>query len=182
MHRPLRGPVYGVAASVLCLACGDGEYDAKTPGEPIGRFAMSGALQRDECQAPVLGVVDPWNFELRLSRLVSDLYWLNGREAISGELSSNERSFTFDTRVDIVLSRPRGSRPGCTVTRRDTADGSLRPNANTATEIEAELSFAYDVRDGSDCSDIVGVSGGFARLPCRVAFELTGDRIADPGE
>jgi hypothetical protein len=162
-------------------SCGDGEHDAKTPGEPIGRFAMTGALERDECQAPVLGVSDPWQFEMRLSRLGNDLYWLNGREAISGSLSGNE-DFDFDTRVDTVIERSRSGRPGCTLSRRDIAQGSLTPNADAASEIEAEISFVYDVLPGSDCSSVVGVRGGFARLPCRVDFELTGTRLDPPSE
>ena len=178
MGRP--SLVVGGALCLVCLAaCGDGEHDGKTPGEPIGRFAMTGTLERDECQAPVIGVVDPWEFELRLSRLAHDLYWLNGREAVSGELSSNKRSFQFDTQVDTVIERPRTGRPGCTLARRDIASGSLRPDADNATAIDGEISFVYDVRSGSDCSGIVGVSGGFARLPCRVDFDLTGDRLAE---
>jgi hypothetical protein len=105
------------------VACGDGRHDAKTPGEELGTFAMTGHLERDECEAAVLGVVDPWEFQVRLSRFVEDLYWLNGREAISGSLAPDERSFRFDTAVDVELIEPRRGRPGCTLTRRDRASG-----------------------------------------------------------
>jgi hypothetical protein len=180
--RALQLGALGTSACVALLAgCGDGEHDAKTPGEPIGRFAMTGALERDECQAPVLGVIDPWKFEMRLSRLGNDLYWLNGREAIAGSLSANE-DFDFDTRVDTVIEPPRSGRPGCTLSRRDIAQGSLTPNADAASEIEAEITFVYDVSPGSDCRGVVGVPGGFARLPCRVDFGLTGTRLDPPSE
>lgn len=160
-------------------ACGDTTGDAKVPGEPLGRFAITGTLSEDECRATVLGVVDPWSFELRLSRLHDDLYWLNGREAIAGRLGSDERSFEFDTQVDWVFEAPRGTKPGCTIARRDLAGGKLHPNAAEPERLSAEIAFIYDVRSGSDCSDIVGVSGGFSRLPCRVTFDLSGTLLSD---
>jgi hypothetical protein len=165
--------------SLFAAGCGDGRYDAKTPGEPLGSFAMVGKLERDECEAAVLGVVDPWKFDLRLSRLAHDLYWLNGREAISGALASDERSFRFDTAVDITLEPARRGRAACIVSRRDSATGSLSPSAENATRVEAEISFIYQVREKSECANIIGVPGGFASLPCRVDFSLSGDRVED---
>jgi hypothetical protein len=171
------------AAGLWLTACSDAHHDAKVPGEPIGRFAITGKLERDECEAAVLGIVDPWTFELRLSRFARDLYWLNGREAISGALSGDERSFTFDTRIDVELEPARSvRRPGCTLTRRDVAEGALSPNAGAATRVSASLQFVYDIADGSDCSNIVGVSGGFSRLPCRVEFELSGPRLEESAD
>lgn len=169
------------ACSALLCACGDGQYDAKTPGDPIGQFAITGALRRDDCEAAVLGVVDPWEFEVKLSRLGSDLYWLNGREAISGSISA-DRSFAFDARVDIALERSRAGRPGCTLSRRDRASGTLSPDAVTAATIEGEIAFRYEVRPGFDCSNAIGVPGGFARLPCEVRFDLAGERLDPPPE
>jgi hypothetical protein len=190
MRRVASTSVLLVLLPLSAIACGDGRYDAKTPGEPIGRFAMTGTLERDECQAAVLGVVDPWQFDLRLSRFVEDLYWLNGREAISGVLASDERSFSFETAVDVTLQPARGRRAACVVSRRDSASGSLSPSARDATRVEAELSFTYQagqvagqlpgqMRGASDCSDIIGVSGGFASLPCRIDFRLSGERVDD---
>ena len=163
-------------AGLLVIGCGDGRYDAKTPGEPIGRFAIRGALDRDECKAAVLAVVDPWEFELRLSRSVNDLYWLNGREAIAGDIAADDRSFKFDTHVDVQIVPPRNGRGGCTLTRRDRAEGELSPSASSASELAGSMSFIYEPRAGSECSEIIGVPGGFDRLPCRVDFDLQGTR------
>jgi len=169
----------GLLTGVLVAGCGDGRYDAKTPGEPIGRFEIRGSLDRDECKATVLGVVDPWEFELRLSRSVNDLYWLNGREAISGDIAADDRSFQFDTHVDVPIVPARNGRGGCTLTRRDRAEGELTPSASSASELAGAISFTYEPRAGSECSEIIGVPGGFERLPCRVDFDLRGTRTAE---
>jgi hypothetical protein len=175
-----------VLLSLSTVACGDGRHDAKTPGEPLGTFAMTGKLERDECRASILGVVDPWQFELRLSRFVEDLYWLNGREAISGVLAPDQRSFSFETGVEVTIEPARGRRPACIVSRRDTVSGSLLPSAQNPTRVEAKISFTYQPAERlkganqvSDCSDIIGVSGGFASLPCRIDFTLSGERAGD---
>jgi hypothetical protein len=172
-------PAIALLFAALTGGCGDGRYDAKTPGEPIGRFSMRGSLDRDECRATVLGVVDPWEFDLRLSRSVNDLYWLNGREAISGDIASDDRSFKFDTHVDVPIIPARNGRGGCTLTRRDRAEGELSPDASSANELAGSISFTYEPRVGSECSEIIGVPGGFDRLPCRVDFDLRGTRSDD---
>lgn len=175
MRRTFLAEASFLLAALSC-ACGDGRHDAKTPGELVGSFAMTGQLELDECQAPVLGVVDPWEFELRLSRFLQDLYWLNGREAIPGVLSSDERSFRFDTAVDVRLEPSRRGRAACVLSRRDSASGQLSPSAENAARVKAKMSFIYQIKDESDCSGIIGVPLGFAALPCRVDFALSGDR------
>jgi hypothetical protein len=175
MNRAL----HSASIALLIAGCGDGQNDAKTPGEELGTFAMTGTLARDDCEAAVLGVVDPWEFKVRLSRFVDDFYWLNGREAISGELLPDERSFRLETAVDVELTQPRRGRLGCTLTRRDRASGKVLPSANDARAVDAEISFMYETRSGSDCSEIIGISGGFSSLPCRVDFYLAGERVGE---
>jgi hypothetical protein len=44
---------------------------------------------------------------------------------------------------------------------------------------EAELEFAYSATPESDCSALLGVPEGFAKLPCSMAYDLKGSRFTD---
>jgi len=164
------------AASAGCLEFGDG--DAKVPGEPLGTYRVTGRLEDDGCRAPVLGVTDPWHFEIKLSRFAQDLYWLNGREAIVGEIAADDVSFRFETQVDIELSEMHGRVPGCTIERTDRAAGKLGSGGTDVATFEGGLSFVYSQEEHSDCSAAVeGPESGFAVLPCTIAYGLRGVRI-----
>lgn len=167
-----------------CSAHGDPEYDAKVPGTPLGTFSVTGRLEEDACGADLLGVADPWRFEVKLSRLAEDLYWLNGREALVGELDSKRGTFEFAVRVDVPLSsfeeRSRDKR-SCIISRYDRAGGTF----DTKDVLEAEgfvgfLDFEYRVKPGTECFELIGVPGGFYDLPCNLRYALSAERRASP--
>jgi len=64
--------------------------DPHLPGDPLGTFHVTAHLQSDGCQAAFLGVTDPWQFEVELSRKTNVLYWLNGSEAIPGDIAGDD--------------------------------------------------------------------------------------------
>src|SRR5687767_12516258 len=115
-------------AFVFCVffACGCAEpnpdNDPKVPGDLLGTYALTGRISRDSCGAELLGAPDPWTFQVKLSRFQRDLYWLNGREAIVGDIAADGSTFHFSTRVDVSIGAPVRGTPGCVVSRFDTAD------------------------------------------------------------
>lgn len=148
--------------------------DPKAPGEALGFFAVDGKLADDSCGAESLSAPAEWSFEVKLSRDGSTLYWLNGREAIVGEIDASG-SFAFETHLDLPLVRRRGAAKGCTIVRRDSANGALRDAA-----FSAQLSYAYQATADSDCTELTtGVDGMPEALPCKLTYSLSGARVAD---
>ena len=164
---------------VGCLQSGADEssVDGKVPGELLGSYAVVGKLVRDECGAELLGAKNPWSFGVKLSRFQQDLYWLNGSEAIVGELAADDESFQFSTRIDVPVGT---GRAGCVVVRSDQAEGVLSwTPEDEVVGFKANLSFGYQAKNGVDCPEVIGVHGGVTHLPCRVSYALTGSRVAD---
>lgn len=168
-----------VAAWALLLGCSapdEAEYDGKVPGEPLGAYLVTARLTDDECGADLLGAEDPWRFSVRLSRSVDVLYWLNGREAIVGTIDEAGETFQFSTRVDVPLSPPGRGAAGCVVSRFDRAQGKVRFSDRQVAGLEGELEFEYNEKSGTECLEIIGVPGGFNRLPCRLRYSVIAER------
>ncbi len=150
------------------------DQDPKAPGEVLGFFAVDGKLAGDSCGAESLAAPSNWSFEVKLSRSGSALYWLNGREAIVGEIDARG-AFAFTTLLELPLAAPRGAYKGCTILRRDSAAGSL---AASQAALSAKLTYAYSQKDGSDCSELVtGTDGMPEALPCQLSYALRGERL-----
>ncbi len=159
-----------------CMPVGEQELDDQDPHEPgdaIGAFAVVGKLKDDSCGADNLSAPAKWSFDLKLSRKGSTLYWLNGREAIVGEIDKSG-SFGFQTRVEVTLSEKRGALRGCVMVRRDSASGKL---SSSEEELNGTLTYAYDARSDSDCSEYaLGAEGQPLALPCTLSYSLSGSR------
>src|SRR5688500_2817090 len=85
-----------------------GSEDPKAPGEPLGLYALSGKLTADDCGAESLHAPSEWSFEVKLSRDRGTLYWLNGREAIVGQID-DAGTFELETHLDLRLAEQRGA-------------------------------------------------------------------------
>lgn len=172
---PVRAWIALLAA--LCGGCLEfGDKDAKVPGDELGMYQVTGRLTVDTCKADVLGVKDPWRFQVRLSRFDRDLYWLNGREAIVGDIAADGVSFEFQTRVDVDLEPAQGPMPGCIIERRDVASGKLSADGPDVEGFEGDLSFTYSPKAKTDCSFYVGYEGTFATLPCTIGYAVEAER------
>jgi hypothetical protein len=153
-----------------------GDEDPKQPGEVIGFFTVDGALSEDTCGAESLSAPSNWSFEVKLSRDDGALYWLNGREAIVGDIDESGR-FAFDTHVDVTLAQPRGAFKGCTMVRTDSAKGTL---ASSDAKLTGTLTYAYSEKSGTDCSEYAtGVDGTPLLLPCKLGYSLKGARVSE---
>jgi len=152
-----------------------GSEDPKAPGEVLGLYTLSGRLTEDDCGAESLNAPPEWSFEVKLSRERSTLYWLNGREAIVGEID-DAGSFSFETHLDLKLAEARGAAKGCTVRRSDGAVGSLTSSDDA---LSVKLSYGYAATTGSDCSEFAtGTDGMPQALPCSMTYTLAGARVS----
>jgi hypothetical protein len=172
--------VFACAILLLCASCVGRGQDAHEPGDRLGTYHASGALQSDTCQAAVLGVTANWAFDVKLSRQDDTLYWLNGEEAIPGSIAADGKSFDFASGVLVTLAAAQGVNPGCTIERTDAATGKLSSSGTDVKSFTADMSFVYAAQSGSECAGFVGVDQGFAGLPCKVSYRLTGKRSALP--
>jgi len=161
-------------ATCGCVAPGEQELDDQDPHQPgdeLGSFAITGKLGADDCGADALNAPQTWSFQVKLSREGTTLYWLNGREAIVGDIDKSGR-FAFATHLDLPLSEKHGAAKGCTIVRRDLASGTL---ASSSTSLNGKLTYAYDATSDSDCSEfITGTNGSPVALPCAMTYALTG--------
>jgi hypothetical protein len=134
----------------------------------------------DSCQAAVLGVTPNWAFDVELSRETDTLYWLNGEEAIPGTIAADGKTFDFESGVQVTLQAAQGVNPGCIIDRSDAGNGKLSSSSTDVKSFSINLSFAYAQESDTQCAGFVGVEGGFASLPCTVAFAMTAERTALP--
>ena len=158
-------------------ACGLGE--AHEPGENLGMFDVVATMSESTCGAGALNAPAVWEFEVKLVRDGSALYWVNGTRYIPGEFASDGVTFTFSASTQVTVLEPTIQRPGCVITRLDSALGVLTvgtpdiegagatPNSFTAT-----LSYGYLADQDGDCTEAVGVEGGFSTLPCQITYDL----------
>ena len=145
----------------------------------LGTYQVAGALTASTCGAGALGSSSSWNFEIKLTRSENDIYWLNGQEALVGDIASDGRTFSITAEVDVPVSDAMGAKRACTVVRDDDAEGKLSASGTDVTSFDGTLSFSYGELAGSDCSSWVGTQGAVAVLPCSISYDITGERSAD---
>jgi hypothetical protein len=170
-----------LAPSLLALAaCNGNGKDPKLPGDSLGTFRVAATLEESSCGTGALGSSDVWEFDVGLSRRDQNLYWLNGAEAIPGNIAPDGVSFAFDTRVAVEVEPAGKGRLGCTVWRSDQASGTLGAPTTDVVSFDGRLRFQYSAQPTSDCSELIGVEGGFMALPCEMTYDLSGTRVAAP--
>lgn len=153
--------------------------DGKAPGDMLGLYHVTGKLDDSSCGDGALGSSDKWSFDVKLSRFENDIYWLNGRETIVGDIASDGRSFSILSEVQTQISAPGRGKPGCTVMRHDDAEGKLSDSGSDVANFDGTLSFRYEVVEGFDCSDWIGTEGAVEVLPCSLRYDIDGERSTD---
>jgi hypothetical protein len=162
-------------SAVGCLNFGKVD-DAKIPGELLGTYEVEGTLEESNCGEGALGSTDQWDFDVKLSRFHDDIYWLNGREVISGSIDSDGVTFAFSTRVEGEVTPAARGRTACVLSRTDQARGRLSSDSLDVESFDATLTFAYTAVEGSDCETWTGSPDGVAALPCEMTYALDGTR------
>lgn len=160
------------------LGCSGGK-DPKIPGDELGTYAVVSTLQTSTCGPGALGSKDLWQFQVKLSQEGHDLYWLNGAEAIAGDLAADGVSFGFDSHVVVNAIAAGKGQPGCAISRIDTGSGRLSSSAPPVESFEGTLRYGFQPLAGSDCTPLMAVEGGFHTLPCEMTYAMTASRKPD---
>jgi hypothetical protein len=150
--------------------------DAKAPGDMLGVYHVDGKLGDTSCGDGALGSTADWKFDVKLSRMDSDIYWLNGRETIVGDIADDGRTFSILSEVEVKVSDPGRGKLGCTVMRHDDAEGRLSDTGKDVASFAGTLSFRYEAESGSDCSEWIGSQGAVDTLPCALRYDIDGER------
>jgi hypothetical protein len=172
----------GVTCLALCLgSCLNFRKvdDAKAPGDLLGVYQVKGELAESTCGKGALGSADSWSFEVKLSRMENDIYWLNGKETIVGDIASDGRSFSIVSQVQVTVAEAGRGKSGCKVLRQDTAKGKLSDDGAEVESFDGTLAFSYQAMAGSDCSEWVGSVGAVANLPCELSYDIEAERSAE---
>ena len=171
-----------IAAGFLCLigsvsasACDLG--DAHEPGEDLGTFDVVASMTESTCGTGALGAPAVWEFEVKLVRDGTTLYWVNGPQYIPGTFASDGVTFSFTASNEVKITDPNPQRPRCIITRLDSAVGVLTEGEGdgddaTPSSFTGSLSYGYIAGKDDDCSHLVGVEGGFSALPCDIEYGL----------
>src|SRR5262245_57200898 len=143
------------------------DTDPHVPGDSLGTFHVAATLESSSCGPGALGSTESWAFDVQLSRRDDDLYWLNGQEAIPGQIGPDGVTFTFDTRSTLEIEPSGRGRTGCSIVRSDQATGTLSSSTLDVSGVDGRLAFGYTPTATSDCTALYGVEGGFSALPCQ---------------
>ncbi len=152
--------------------------DAHIPGDDLGTFHVAATMDVTTCGPGALGSPDSWEFDIRLSQSGTELFWLNGDEAIPGRVDTD--SFQFDSAVEVPLAEPEPGAPGCVIVRGDLASGRFGFEEDEVTSFDGSLVYSYAPTAESDCDVFVGVEGGFGTLPCSIAYRIDATRTVAP--
>ena len=165
-------------------ACGDifGNKDAHQPGDELGTYHVAATRGDNSCGDGALGNTATWEFDVKLARGGSEIFWNNGAEMIDGTIDADETTFHFTTGVlmnmrNTAIHGP----PPCSIQRTDRADGTLAATGDDVASFAGKLEFAFAPTDGSSCDDLItGSTAVLAALPCGIRYAITGTRTVAP--
>lgn len=188
MRRPiLLGSISLLFALPACRPPGD----AALPGEEVGTYSVQASLTTNECgEGHPAPEALAFLVDLRHLGGTSRGYWqLPDGPQIDGTLE-REASFRFQTTTQAVAieSNPALEIPGCAIERSEIVEGLLEEatlegaDAGVVADPEAYLAGTTRVRvtalPGGDCTPLLSIFGGpFPELPCRIEYELAGQRV-----
>ena len=155
---------------LACIAC-----VAHEPGTSLGTYAVAGTLKTQSCGASMqTQIQDPWDFDVRLSRSGSILFWLQpASPALSGIVDpSGNVTLTTSQIYDL---RGGDAGPYCGVVRTDTFKAALGTSADP-TDFTGTITYHYELADGSVCGGLL--MGQFDVVPCDVSYDLKAKRGA----
>jgi hypothetical protein len=170
-----------VVLACLC-ACGIDPYE---PGTVLGTYHVTAHVQSNSCKEA--DAPDPWEFDVKLSKDATSLYWIQGSVPVSGALDSHLHATMSNTSKQNVDATSKGPGP-CTLERDDALATTLTPDpsggANQYSAFTGTLSYAYKpTADAVDCSDQLQSNGGpYAALPCSVGYTLSATRTTGPNQ
>lgn len=159
---------------------GDGSQNAHAPGTDLGSFHVTANTKSNTCGPGAFGAQTSWTFDVRLQRDDGVLYWNNGQASVSGTLSPDDVSFSFDTQVIQNMRDPNVvGPPPCSIARADHASGKLDAATEPVSSLRGELTYTFTQTAGSNCEDLVlSETPLVLQLPCSFAYDMTGANAA----
>ena len=160
-------------ASAVALAPGCSGKDPYNPGQPLGVFHVTGKLTSNACVGAG-GAPDPWEFDVKLNRDGSTLYWIQGGLPVKGTIDASQHALLQSSgTTELRAADAKNKVSGCALTRTDSLNATLGAG-DAPTTFTGSLDYAYNPTPESDCSDQLAVAGGgWASLPCNMAYTLT---------
>lgn len=162
------------------LALGCSGKNVLEPGTVVGTFKVQGRKQTATC-GDAATAADPWVFDVRFSRDLTTLYWLQNRAPVKGTVGSDRKvKLTTEGTMNVrAASRAHGA---CAVTRTDVLDATLGPDeplgdAGTGgfSSLAGTLSYAFTPVEGSDCTDLTDPS--VSVLPCSTVYGIDATKV-----
>ena len=165
-----------LAVGATCAAACSGK-DPYNPGTPLGTYHVVGKLLANEC-GDGTGAPATWEFDVRLARDQSTLYWVQGGLPVQGQLDAHAHATMTSSDVHKVHDAdPKQGIAYCGIVRTDALDVTMP----TDDAFHGTLAYQFTVDDGADCTDqLVDAGGTFTALPCATRYDLTGARTALP--
>jgi hypothetical protein len=165
---------------VVALAGSCSGKNVLEPGTVVGTFRVEGHMQMATCGDKATAA-DPWIFNVRFSRDLTTLYWLQNRAPIQGHVGSDRKvRLTTDGTVNV---RPATrTQAACSVTRTDVLEATLGPEEPLGdaglvgfSSLTGTLSYAFSATEGSDCSDLMDPS--VSVLPCSTVYGVNATKV-----
>lgn len=134
-------------------------------------FNVTTTLSSTNCGAAVT-VEDTEDFQVRLTLSDDELKWyeVDTGDTIQGSVSDDD--FTLAKVENFQLTEASGADPGCTVRRHDSYTGVLTKSGSSITKASGDVVSGYTEATNYSCDSLIGVSGGFADLPCQVEYSF----------
>jgi hypothetical protein len=182
--RPVAAPlplVFGASILAVVSACGTDPYE---PGTQLGTFQVSGTVTANTCGAG--SAPSPWQFSVKLGVDPGTLYWEQGSLPVSGTLSATNVASLQSSSTEAAAGAADAG-VTCILERDDSLAATLTPDPKVPGNYSAFTgTMTYSFAEGSgstDCSmALASNGGGFAALPCTVAYDLTATRAALPNQ
>ena len=153
---------------LACVAC-----VAHEPGTSLGTYAVTGTLKTQSCGASMqTQIEDPWDFDVRLSRSGTTLFWLQAAAPPISGIVDPSGNVTLTTSQEYDLST-NDAGTGCSVLRTDTFKAALGTAADP-TDFTGTITYHYELAQGAQCGGLL--AGQFDVVPCDVSYDLAAKR------
>jgi len=142
-----------------------GDQEA-VPGVDQGSFAVVGSLASNTCGDGAFSVVDPFEFDMQLSKADSKLYWSKGSDYIEGTIASNGTTFSISSSVAVQYST------SCALQRKDSLKGTLVVKNDKIVSYTGTLTYSFSQVQGSRC-DAVLAEQSVTQIPCSIQYSVS---------
>jgi len=171
---------------LLCLLACSQQF----PGESVGTYQVTGALEENTCGITTFYVPDPLEMVVELRSDTERAYYMPEGQPMLQGIPQAEDSYRFRTQgtAQLADADPINGYPPCVVARAETievsvveeellADGGVQDEEEEEAEPTLLGTQLLEIAPMPDtyCLPFLATHGGtFETLPCQISYELTG--------